>query len=348
MINKALLKIILENIAYIFSIICIPLIVLGICILRKGKYKKTLIIITLILTLMIYIVSANKLIESASKIISVKRNISEKDEIGTDITFLKNYEQKMEKQKYLNKNDIIKILEIADLKSKEIIINYKDEKSNINISTTNKNDDEIQKIKEMLKHNYYTFNYDAKGKIVINITTYVVEEVKKQEKNNDIIISGKENLEIIESINKYNNDEKATYFKFSNKIVLDTEKDRQKIDKLRILLNYNKEINNYIPVTQDTADYEYVEEYTVYSNEINIVLKKGISLDKKDYTLRINRYDEKFNIIERENNNINLSYYYEYEPVVTETINSKGNTTLNMKFDRRYTINELKNIEIIY
>lgn len=342
MINAVILK----QIAYILAIVFIPLIFLAICVLRKGKYKKQLIIIISVLTIIIYAVSAKSLISSASLIIDTYKILKEEKEgIGTDITFLKNYEQKMAKENYIDRFDVTQIIDIADSKSKEIFINYTDVKSNINISITNKQDEEIKNLKDMLEANYYTFNYSTDGNIIINIERYFVEEYQNEEKNNDIIIKGENQAEVIECKDEYHRNE---FFKFTNKLNLSEKTDNQMIDSLKILLNYDTTSKNYVPVFTDIDDWKYIEEYTITSDHIEITLKNGTSLINKDYTLRINRYDDSLNVIDRVNSNINSWYYYEYEPVVTEMTDSKGNIVLNIKFDHSYTLDTLKNVEIVW
>ena len=178
MINMALIKLLVKEGGYILAVVLIPLVILGFCILRKGKYKKATITIVLILTVFIYAISAKSLVESASKIIAVCSIKSVDESVGTDITFLKNYEQKMARDGYISKYDANQILDIADSKSKEIFINYKDTSSNIDISTTNKNDEEIKNLKEILETNYYIFSYSTDGEITINIERYVAKETK--------------------------------------------------------------------------------------------------------------------------------------------------------------------------
>ena len=81
-----------------------------------------------------------------------------------------------------------------------------------------------------------------------------------------------------------------------------------------------------------------MEKYSITNDKILITLKNGIELNNKDYTLRINRYNDNIDI-EKSND----LYYYDYEPLVTQN----GNV-LEIKFGNNYTIKTLKNIEIIF
>lgn len=348
MINKALIKLLVKEGGYILAVVLIPLVILGFCILRKGKYKKATITIVSILTVFIYAISAKSLVQSASKIVAAC-TISPVDEgVGTDITFLKNYEQKMARDGYISKYDATQILDIADSKSKEIFINYKDTSSNIDISTTNKNDEEIKNLKEILETNYYIFSYSTDEEITINIERYVAKETKSNEKNDSIIITGGKRIDIIECVDRQYTSDESTYFSFKNKVNVDAENTNVSIQTFKMLLVYDEETKNYVPVVQDVQDYKYIESYTVYSGGVKIELKNGAHLDNKDYTLRINRYGDDLTVFERQNSNTNIRYYYEYEPVVTETTNSNGNVVLNVEFDTAYSINGLKNVEVIF
>lgn len=327
-------KIIIKEMLFIITVVCVPLIILGFFILKNGKYKKQEIIIGILLLLMIYTSNARNLYTSAYKVI-LAFSASDVTETKTDITFLKNYKEKIDRKGYLDKYDVKEIIGIADSKSKEIKINYKDESSNININITNKDDEQIQKLYDELKYDYYLFDYETNnGDIIINISRYIIEKQNKEEKNIDIIIKGEKNEEIIENTEKSINDTK-TVFKFKNNVKVPST--TNELSSFKILLaNID---DNYVPVTDDINQYETIESYEVSNTGVRIILKNGISLKNKDYTLRINRYDEEFNVLN--------SYYYEYEPIVTE-YNNNDQITLDIKFENTYTINELKNIEIIY
>ena len=169
-------KIIIKEMIFILIVVCVPLIILGFLILRNGKYKKQGIILGILLLLIIYLLNARNLYSSAYKIIQAF-SASDVTETKTDITFLKNYKEKFDRKGYLDKYDVQEIIEIADSKSTEIKINYKDEASNININITNKEDEQIQKLYDELKYDYYIFNYETNNDdIIINISRYIIEK----------------------------------------------------------------------------------------------------------------------------------------------------------------------------
>ena len=84
----------------------------------------------------------------------------EDEDDNVNLTYLEDYAQKFAKNGYLNKYDITQILDLTDKKSKEMTIYYQDEKSNINIETTNKNDEEMENLKNTLKAEYYKYHYE--------------------------------------------------------------------------------------------------------------------------------------------------------------------------------------------
>ena len=67
-------------------------------------------------------------------------------------------------------------------------------------------------------------------------------------------------------------------------------------------------------------------------------------MNKKDYTIRVNRYDENLKIKQEKDS----KYYYKFEPVATETQDSNGNIIIEFKFNDIYELKDLKNIEIIF
>ena len=58
----------------------------------------------------------------------------------------------------------------------KIFINYKDSSKNIDSNLTNKEDDEIAKLKDSLESNFYKFNYEVnkENQITVNIERYVL------------------------------------------------------------------------------------------------------------------------------------------------------------------------------
>ena len=338
---------------YITCVICVPVIILGFSILTNSKYKIAKIVISLLFLIYIYVINYQFLIFSAKEIIITFSNNSfvellkkeVKDEV--DISYLEIYAQKYAKNGYLNKYDISQILDLTDKKSKEMNIFYKDEMSNIDMQTTNKNDEEMKTLKNILKAEYYKYYYEQEDEqIKIYIDRYMIEETRKKEKNDDIIIKGTKHIEIINCIDKYGTDEESRNFCFINEIKTEKAEEDKILNSFNILFAYDENSQNYIPIIEDINECKFIEFYKIYSRAIEITLKKGTELKNTDYTIRINRYNKDLQIL----NNIitdNL-YYYEYEPVVTKMEDSEGRVVLEMKFNRDYTRKELKNIEIIF
>lgn len=339
-------------ITYILGVVLLPLIMLGTSLLSEKKHRSGKIIISVILLLYIYIVNFTSLIIYAQMTvenlsgISIKELMTPEPKETLDLSYLEEYKQKMAREGYLTQFDVKNILNIVDSKSMKIFVNYKDELSNINIQTINKKDDEINSLKESLKAEYYKFNYDVNenNEIVVNVERYMIDKkVNSIEKNNSTVLLGNKKLDIIENINKYYVSDNAPNFLFENKINVKSEFANKTLNSLQVLFVYDKESCNYVPVVEDTDKYSFIKSYKVYSDGIEITLKDEIKLEKQDYTLRINRYDDK---LEPSENNSN--YYYEYEPVVNKMYNSDNNIILEIRFGRSYIINELKNIEVIF
>ena len=146
-------KLIIKEIAYILIIIVIPLIILGIAIIKSKKHRKLIISIVTILIIATYAIFAKSLIKSAETIIlTISTEDAKSKDIGTDIT------------------------DISDSKSREIKINYKDSSDGTDITVSNKEDDKIKELKEILKADCYKFNYeiDNNKQIIINIERYVL------------------------------------------------------------------------------------------------------------------------------------------------------------------------------
>ena len=170
-------KLIIKEIAYILIIIVIPLIILGIAIIKSKSHRKLIISIVTILVIATYAIFAKSLIKSAETIIStISTEDAKSKDIETDITYLKNYTEKISKNSYITKFDVEQIIDISDSKSKEIKINYKDSSDGTDITVSNKEDDKIKELKEILKIDCYKFNYeiDNNKQIIINIERYVL------------------------------------------------------------------------------------------------------------------------------------------------------------------------------
>lgn len=340
-------------ICYIVATVCLPIIILGINILNDIKYKKMKIIISVILMIYIYVLNSNLLVVYAKVVVqnlsgNTIENLLEKEKSELDLSYLNSYTQKMARNGYLDKFDVTKILSIVDSKSAKIFINYKDSLSNIDLKITNKEDEKIATLKNSLEAEYYKFNYEVNenNEITVNIERYVIENNINtvEEKNSEIILTGNKNLNIIENINKNFTDEKDVNYNFENKINIANNLTGKEIYSLKLLFVYDKETNNYVPVDEQSTNYSLIKSYKVNSNKIQIILNDGAILEKQDYTLRLNRYDDNLSIPKEKNTN----YYYKYEPVVDTYLNSTNNIILEIEFDNMYRIKDLKNIEIIF
>ena len=339
---------------YILGVICIPMIILVFSIINPSKYNKIRIAVSLLLLIYIYTINMEFLVISAKMIITNLSNHSiyellekEDEDDNVNLTYLEDYAQKFAKNGYLNKYDITQILDLTDKKSKEMTIYYQDEKSNINIETTNKNDEEMENLKNTLKAEYYKYYYekDEKKQIKIYIERYSLEQNLNQEKNENIVLKGTKNTEIVENVNKYGTDKNSNSFCFTNKIQVNSN-DVQEIKKFNLLFVYDQDTQNYVPVIENVQECAFIESYKVYNTGIEITLNKGVQLTNTEYTLKINRYNDELKIRDREITN--NAYYYDYEPVVTKMEGYENRIVLEMRFDRSYTIEELKNIEIIF
>ena len=293
------------------------------------------------------VISAKMIITNLSNHSIYELLEKEDEDDNVNLTYLEDYAQKFAKNGYLNKYDITQILDLTDKKSKEMTIYYQDEKSNINIETTNKNEEEMENLKNTLKAEYYKYHYekDEKKQIKIYIERYSLEQNSNQEKNENIVLKGTKNTEIVENVNKYGTDKNSNSFCFTNKIQVNSN-DVQEIKKFNLLFVYDQDTQNYVPVIENVQECAFIESYKVYNTGIEITLNKGVQLTNTEYTLKINRYNDELQI--RDRKITNNAYYYDYEPVVTKMEGYENRIVLEMRFDRSYTIEELKNIEIIF
>lgn len=331
---------------YIFIVITIPLIIIGINLLNKNRSKKIKIIFTIILiilTISIYIINYSYLKKSANSIIeNIGEFLETKDYSSTyNLKYLENYQQKMDRDGYIEKDDVKNILNIADNRADTIIVIYNDSDEQIELNNT---DNDLQEeLEPKLEGNYYKFSYEHKdGQTKIYIEKYESEVRGNYEINEDIIIDGFPNYSI-ENISKYYETDEDENFLFENEITV-TPNDDTELDNLRILFVYEEESDNYIPYVENQGELRKIKSYKIYSTGISITLKDEMTLEKKDYTIRINRYDEENNVKEEKD----INYCYIYEPVVTETTDSNGNVVIQLDFDETYKLKDLKNIEIIF
>ena len=235
---------------------------------------------------------------------------------------------------------------IVDTKDKDIkkLKNKKDEIEKEYKSFKKEKD----KIKEKIEGDYFKIKYDYGNDYKIEKVTIQRIGGKTQiintEKNENIKFEVNTTLDnsIVENVKSQNVDSQSSTFVFENN--LKTKKNTaENLDKFKICFVYDKTSNNFIPAKSDQENYDKIESYKIYSSGLQITLKSGISkLEKNYYTMRINRYDSDFNIINTSD------YSYIFEPVVTQNTDSKGRIVLDMKFNQTYILKQLKNIEIIF
>ena len=308
-------------IAYILGTIFIPLILLALVLLNKNSSKKNKIkksILIVILALIIYVINIPTLLVSSTYITTYISNHLDQTTQGPNLEYLNNYEQRMATKGFLYKSDVEYILNIAERRSEKVIVNYKFDDETITIS--NKDQNFKDTITTNLKWEYYKFNYTYTSDIVtINIEKYAnIQE--NEEKNSNIILVGNMRNDLIQNVTTKN------------------------VEPLRLLLVYDKNSNNFIPVVDNESCVNMIASYEVTSTSLSITLNNDTNLNVLDYTLRINRYDDNLTIPEDKNYN----YYYHYEPVVTSSTNGTGNTALTFEFDDILSLEKINNIEIIF
>lgn len=340
---------------YLLGIIIIPLVMIGFAILGKSKNKSvqiTKIVVSILLTIFIYTVNIPILITLSQNIINrisinmesidaTEKSDLEKGKINID--YLENYRQKMENKGYIDKYDVNNIIDIASKRTDDIIINYKNGQEE-SIEVTNKDQDNWkEKIQNSLEGDYYKFSYTYENnQSKIYIEKYIVNSETDEKNIEDI--NGTERADLIEK--KYINFEnpEANNYTFENSIIMENKQKNSHIENMKIMFIFDEELQNYIPVVENEQELSKIKEYKIYSTGLQVTLEDNVQIDKKDYTIRLNKYDENLKANEEKGTN----YYYEYEPVVTELKNSNGNIVLEFKFDNIYTVKNLKNIEIIF
>lgn len=331
-------------IAYILGTIFIPLILLAIILLNKNSSKKSKVkksILIVVFALIIYIINIPTLLVSSTYITTYISNHLDKTTQGSNLEYLNNYEQRMATKGFLYKSDVEYIINIAERRSEKVIVNYKFDDETITIS--NKDENFKDTLITNLKWEYYKFNYTYTSDIVtINIEKYAnIQE--NEEKNSNIILAGNTRNDLIQNVTTENVETTSTNFVIENSFTL-TPGYRPDISNLRLLLVYDKNSNNFIPVVDNESCVNMIASYEVTSTSLSITLNNDTNLNVLDYTLRINRYDDNLTIPEDKNYN----YYYHYEPVVTSSTNGTGNTVLTFEFDDILSLEKINNIEIIF
>ena len=247
----------------------------------------------------------------------------------------------MDRQGYIAKYDVESILNIADNRTDRIIVSYKNGDYEVELNNVdNKLKEELQ---TKLEGDYYKFSYEHKNDVTnIYIERYEIEEQNDNEKNSDIVINGLPNYNITNVKTDYKTKEDVNYL-FENDVNV-TKTNETSLDNLKILFVFNEEKNNYIPYVENESELGKIKSYKVYSTGMSITLEDGMKLNKKDYTIRVNRYDENLKVNEEKSS----KYYYKFEPVAEEMRDSNGNVVIDFDFDETYRLEDLKNIEIIF
>ena len=295
----------------------------------------------MVFALIIYIINIPTLLVSSTYITTYISNHLDQTTQGPNLEYLNNYEQRMATKGFLYKSDVEYILNIAERRSEKVVVTYKFDDETITIS--NKDENFKDTITTNLKWDYYKFNYTYTNNIVtVNIEKYATTQ-ENEEKNSDIILAGNMRNDLIQNVESENVELTATNFVIENNFVL-TPGYRPYISNLRLLLVYDKNSNNFIPVVDNESCVNMIASYEVTSTSLNITLTNDTNLNVLDYTLRINRYNDDLTIPEDKNYN----YYYHYEPVVTTSTNNTGNTVLTFEFDNILSLEKLNNIEIIF
>lgn len=354
------LKLLLLNIGIVIDIIVIPIVYLVISIFNvynKNKVHKILLIsYASILLILVYgsgISIIPECLNGAKDILqddNIRTNLFKSDEEQKEEYITKHskemfvtYMNIQEKRGYLTKDEIttgifqaVNSYETVNIKYNNMIINNREENWQ-------------EKLKKEIEGDYFKVSYECDENY--NVKTIIIEKItgsnysSNNEKNSNIKFDENSTIDntLITNIRNDNATEESNYFVFENKLNVNSKDNNGELSEFKMCLVYNQNSKNFELVGGNTKNYDKIESYKVYSSGVEITLKNNVKLQKKYYTMRINRYDSKFNIIHTSD------YYYIFEPVVTELTDSNGRIVLEMKFDQQsYILRQLKNIEIIF